>query len=156
MQNMQKIPQFSAVCTLVECHICCIPVLFHVHPLLPDNFRCGTNVTRHPPAPHPGQLSSSSLHRVHRLLPDKKERYVGQENGFGTSQTVGESRGGCWLGSNLSGGVCQGQRSQKKQLLPTCSIRDEENPSLTLLWGSGFGLPFLNLLCRSLGEDFAI
>lgn len=45
------------------------------------------------------------------------------------------------MGSSLFSGVCQGQRFQiKKQLLPTCSIRNKKNPSLTLLWQSGFGL----------------
>lgn len=44
----------------------------------------------------------------------------------------------------------------KKQLLPTCSIRNEKNPSLTLLGAQALHLSFLNLLCRSLGEDFAL
>lgn len=52
----------------------------HVHPLLPDTFRCGTNTTRHPTATDPGQLPPSSFHRVHYVLPDQKERCVGQEN----------------------------------------------------------------------------
>lgn len=29
---------------------------------------------------------------------------------------------------------------EKRQLLPTCFIRNDKNPSLTLLWGLGFGL----------------
>lgn len=60
---------------------------------------------------------------------------------------------------------------EKRQLLPTCSIRNDKNPSLTLLWGLGFGLlapagllektlPFrsllgdsnLCLLCHSSGQ----
>lgn len=45
------------------------------------------------------------------------------------SQTVGESRSGCWLGSCLSVGVRQ----------KSSYIRNEKNPSLTL-WGLGFAL----------------
>lgn len=67
--------------------------------LLPDTFRCGTNITGHPTAADPGQLPPSSFHRVHYVLPDQTERCVGQEN----RSEMGSGR--CWWEGGGAGWV---------------------------------------------------